>query len=722
MSFKDSGKLESLLKPKTVAILGASANKNKLGYLQVKALLDGGFQGDIYPINPNADRIEGIRCYDSLASVSKQIDLAVFCVSADNAEECLNDCANNKVKSVILFASGYSEVGEEGLKKQERLKKIAEDNGIRILGPNCVGLVNTVNGLVCTFSPGLTKLPLKSKREVGFITQSGAFGVLTYIAAAQAGLTFNYFVSVGNEAETEFSELVEYMIHDPETNVISGYLEGEKNPDRLRQLATEALNVNKPIIIMKSGRSSAGGRAAISHTGSLAGSDKIYDGFFKQTNIVRAEDYDDIISFSKLFQAKKLPKGRNTVIITSSGGRGINEADRCEGYGLHINELQTKTKQEIEKRIPSFGSAANPIDLTAAAAVTNPELFVEPLKVLVEDPDVDIIMFSEFPMDWGADSPYLQEFIDLCNSTDKLVFITTFPLEGMSTPDGTEALEENGIPVITGELNPVRALAKLVDYSERYRKFKQGNRTEFTSTQTKANLPELMQPGAVLSESQASEVLESYGIPTTKRAIATTEMEAVKHAKEIGYPVVLKIDSADIPHKSDANAIQLNLTGAQEVREAYRQVMQNAENYKSDAVLNGVLVQQMLPQGAEIICGVSNDSAFGPVIMFGLGGVFVEVFEDIAFRVAPITKQDAIDMITETKGYQVLRGIRGKPAADIDAIADVLMRVSALASDYKHDIKELDINPLIVYEQGIVAADAMLTVKETEKSSVAGGK
>lgn len=723
MSFKDNEKLEALLKPKAVAVLGASANKNKLGYLQVKALLDGGFQGEIYPINPNTDKIEGLRCYDSLASLPAPVDLAVFCVSADSAEECLYDCANNKVKSVILFASGYSEVGEEGVKKQERLQKIAVDSGIRILGPNCVGLVNTVNGLVCTFSPGLTALPLKDKREVGFITQSGAFGVLTYIAAAQAGLTFNYFVSVGNEAETEFSDLVEYMIHDFETSVISGYLEGEKNPDRLRKLAAEALEVNKPIIIMKSGRSTAGGRAAVSHTGSLAGSDKIYDGFFKQTNIVRADDYNDIISFSKLFQAKKLPKGRNTVIITSSGGRGINEADRCEDYGLPVQQLKAQTKQEIEKRIPSFGSAANPIDLTAEAAVTNPELFVEPLKALIEDPDVDIIMFSEFPMGWDVDSPHLQEFIRLCNRTDKLVFITTFPLEGMAVPSGTEELERNGIPVITGDLNPVRALKKLVDYSERYQKMKHVDKTENMQQQTEVNVSKWLNPGAVLSESQASEVLEAYGIPTAKRAIAKTEMEAVQQANTIGYPVVVKIHSADIPHKSDANAIELNLWHEQDVRTAYRQVLQNAEAYRPNAELDGVLVQQMLPKGEEIICGVSNDSSFGPVIMFGLGGVFVEVFEDTAFRVAPITKQDAIDMIMETKGYQILQGTRGKSAVDMEAIADILMRVSALVSDYRHAIQELDINPLIVYKQGIVAADAMLTVKEAEGvSTVAGGK
>ncbi|WP_342514780.1 acetate--CoA ligase family protein [Sporosarcina sp. FSL K6-1522] len=712
--------LEPLFNPKSVAILGASENKNKLGYLQVKALLDGGFAGDIYPINPRSEKIEGLLCYPSLAEVKTTIDLAIFCLSADRVKQGLLECAENGIKAAVVFASGFSETGEEGLKEQQLISDLAKEHGIRIIGPNCVGLVNTTNGLVATFSPGLTNVPLNDKREVGFVTQSGAFGVLTYIAAAQKGLSFNYFVSVGNEMETEFSDVVEYMVHDPKTKVISGYLEGAKNPQKLRQLAKEALAKNKPMVIMKTGRSAAGSRAAASHTGSLAGSDQIYDAFFKQTGIVRANDFEDIIAFSKLFQTGKIPKGRNTVIVTSSGGRGINEADRCESYGLNIHPLSFTVKKAIEKNIPSFASASNPVDLTAAAAVTNPELFLEPLRVLVDDPDTDIIIFSEFPMHWTYDEPLIKEFIDICKNTDKFILITTFQLEGMSIPKSTPELVANGIPVITGDLNPIRALAKFVEYGERYEQQKQKNDVGIQPQQAKKDITPLVQYKTTLSEAEASEVLALYDIPTTQRMVATTAQEAVQHANSMGYPVALKIDSPDIPHKTEANAIKLNVKNDQEVMDAFDEIDRNARAYDANAVINGVSIQEMLPAGVEVIVGVTNDPGFGPVIMFGLGGIFVEVFRDISFRVAPLTRDDALEMIEEIKGYAILKGARGKAAVDIEAIVDVLLKVSALVTDHGDHIDELDINPLIVYEDGIKAADAMLVVRETEVQASVG--
>lgn len=713
--------IDALLKPETVAVLGASSNKNKLGYLQVKALLDGGYQGDIYPINPNTEEIEGLKCYESLSKTPKQADLVIFCVSADNVEEALIDCSKNEVKAVILFAGGYAEVDEKGLEKQQRLEKIAKDSGIRMIGPNSVGLVNTRNGLVSTFSPGLTEIPLSDKREVGFITQSGAFGILTYIAAAQSGLTFNYFISVGNEADIKFSDLVEYMIYDDNIKVISGYLEGEKEPKRLQELAKIAVEKNKPIIIMKSGRSLAGSRAAASHTGSLAGSDKIYEGFFKQTGIVRADDYEDIISFSKLFNSNKLPAGKNTVIITSSGGRGINEADRCEANGLEVIKLKEETQEAIGKRIPSFASAANPIDLTAAAAVTNPELYIEPLKELVNDPEVHNIIFTEFPPHWGPDSLYLKEFIELCKNSDKFVLISSFTLEGLDDIDGHEELEKNGIPVITAVLNPIRSLSKLVSYSEKRKKELDKEETKQTPLELEGNIPHVQNKTGTLSESQACSVLEHYQITTAKKITAISKGEAVVNATEIGYPVVMKIDSPDIPHKTEAKAIKLNLNSENEVETAFQEIMENSKNYDSQADLQGVSVQQMLSEGIEVICGVSNDSTFGPVVMFGLGGVFVEVFKDVSFRVAPLTKSDALDMIQETKGYEILKGTRGKPAVDIDAIIDVLIKLSTLASDYPEQIQEIDINPLIVYEKGAIAADGMISLKEIKTNQVVGG-
>ncbi|MEF2094227.1 acetate--CoA ligase family protein [Bacillus sp. CFBP9009] len=703
--------LEPLFNPRSIAILGASKSEYKIGNLQVKALLEGHFKGEIYPINRKAKEIEGIKCYESLSDVPYEVDLAIFCLGADQVQQGLEECAQKKVKAAIIFAAGFSETGKEGIKQQEMLTDIARKNGIRIVGPNCVGLVNLSNGLIGTFSPAIQSVPLNDQRGVGYVSQSGAFGVLTYMAAAQNGLSFNYFVSVGNEMETEFSDVIEYMIHDSKTSVISGYLEGAKNPDKLRSLAKEAMDRNKPIIVMKTGRSLAGSRAAASHTGSLAGSDKVYDAFFKQAGIVRADDYEDIISFSKLFLSKKLPNGRNTVIITSSGGRGINEADRCESYGLTINPLSLKTTTEIKRNIPAYASASNPVDLTAAASVSNPELFLAPLRALVEDPDVDNIIFTEFPFNWTAEHPLLQEFIEICRCSEKFVFITTFPLDGMTLPPATAELVKNGIPVIPGNLNPIRGLAKLVEYSEFYRKNLESQVSDSTKKIEKQSLKDMLKPGATLSESEASLVLERYRIAATKRFIAENENDAVQFANSIGYPVVLKVDSPDIPHKTEADAIRLNVRTDLEVRKAFTDIKRNALNFKPEATINGISVQEMLPDGVEIIIGASDDPVFGPVIMFGLGGIFVEVYKDISFRIAPLSRQDALEMIEEIKGKDILTGARGKAPVDIEAIIDVLLKVSALVTDYKDFIDELDINPLLVYENGIKAADAMIVVK-----------
>ncbi|WP_301109315.1 acetate--CoA ligase family protein [Sporosarcina sp.] len=701
--------LDPLFHPRAIAVLGTSENTNKIGYLQLMALLDGGFEGEIYPIHRSAKKIADLTCYASVKDVPSQVDLAILCVGIEQVEKCLIECGESGVKTAIVFASGYSEIGEAGIVAQQRLKDICDQYQIRIIGPNCVGLLNTTNGLMGTFSPGLTHVPLNKKREAGFVTQSGAFGVLTYIAAAQQGLTFNYFVSVGNEADIGFSDVIEYMLHDPNTTIASGYLEGEKNPEKLRKLAKYALEINKPIVIMKSGRSTAGSRAAASHTGSLAGADQVYDGFFKQTGIVRADDYTDIISFSKLFMSNKMPKGRNTVIVTSSGGRGINEADRCESYGLNIHPLSDNVKQQIEKTIPSFASASNPIDLTAAAAITHPQLFLEPLKALVHDPETDIIIFSEFPMSWDENTPELQEFVELCKNSDKFILVTTFPLEGMSSPKGISYLEEHGIPFVKGDMNPVRSLAKLVDYREAYDKAKkeQAKPKEIY----KSNIRHLLLENQTLSESQSMEILNAYGIRTVRRKIARSAEEAVAIAESIGYPVVLKIDSPDIPHKTEVNGIRLNVQNAQQVTLAFDEISKNATTHCPTADIHGVSVQEMLAEGVEVIIGVTNDETFGPVIMFGLGGVFVEVFKDVSFRVAPITRQDAIDKMESLAGYQLLQGVRNKKPVDQEAIIDVLLKVSELIQDYSDAIKEIDINPLIVYENGIVAADALIITK-----------
>lgn len=697
-------------------MLGASENPKKLGNIQVKALLDGGFQGDIFPIHPTSNAIHGVKCYSSLQAVSHAVDLVIFCLSAHQIQQGLEQCVEKKVKAAIIFASGFSETGESGEKQQKQIADYAKKHGLRLLGPNCVGLVNTLNGLVGTFSPAVMSYPLSEQRAVGYVSQSGAFGVLTYMAAAQHGLTFNYFVSVGNEMDTSFEDVVEYMVHEKQTKVISGYLEGAKKPKKLRGLAYEALEKGKPIIVMKAGRGTAGKRAAASHTGSLAGSNDIYDAFFKQTGMIRANDYDEIISFSKLFLSGKLPTGRNTVIITSSGGRGINEADRCEANGLLIPKLNEETQRKIKQVIPSFASAANPIDLTATASVSAPELFTAPLKALMEDPDVDNIILTEFPLFWDEETKELQEFVEMCKNTNKFVFVSTFPLEGMSIPKGQQYMVDHGVPVIPGNLQAISALAKLVEYSEKYRAYQKESVRERAFIQKKENVAYLLQENQILSEWDASKVLQAYEIPTTKKSLATTVDEAVQQANSIGYPVVLKIDSKDILHKTEAGGIRLSLQNAEQVKQAFDDILLSAHKYHPDAHINGVMVQEMVAKGTEVIVGVTRDASFGPVIMFGLGGIFVEVFKDIAFRVAPITRQDALEMINEIKGKAIFDGVRGEEALDVEGIVDILLRVSSLVQDY--DIEELDLNPIIVTEKCAKAVDALIVTSAAQTENM----
>lgn len=711
--------LHPLFKPKTVAVLGASTSPYKIGYLQVKSLVDGQFEGDIFPIHPSADNIAGLTCYPSLSAVPKPIDLVIFCVGYEQIQAGLEDCAANNVKSAIIFASGFSEAGAEGQQLQQQLAALAKQHGIRVVGPNCVGLVNTSNGLIGTFTPSILSVKREGKQGVGYISQSGAFGILTYMAAAKHGVLFNYFVSSGNEMESTFEDFLEYMVHDDETTVISGYLEGAKNPEKLKQLAEQALIKKKPIILMKTGRSDAGSRAAASHTGSLAGSDQMYDAFFKQYGIIRAEDFDDIIAISKLFQPDRLPTGKNTVIITSSGGRGINEADRCESYGLNIIELSEQTQAAIYEHLPSYASVHNPIDLTAAASVSNPEYYLHPMKALLADSEVDNIIFTEFPYMWTAETPELQQFIELCNASDKTVLVCPFPLnEQMTYPAATPTLVANGISVIPTDLNPIRALAKLVDYSERIREEKSGA----TASEQRVDISDLVTYGQQLSEAEAGEVLKRYNIPTVERHIVNSEEEAVEKARAIGYPVVLKIDSPDIPHKTEADAIRLNVMNDDEAIAAFNEIMLNSHIYDPGANLNGVSVQPMLDAGVEIIIGAHNDPTFGPVIMAGLGGIFVEVFKDVAFKVAPLTRTDAEDLLNELKGNAILQGARGKAPVDREAIIDVLLNVSRLMTEQEDLIQELDINPIIAYENGVKAADCMIAAKQkTDVQQLIGG-
>ncbi|MBF7084704.1 acetate--CoA ligase family protein [Desulfallas sp. Bu1-1] len=706
----DVASLKPFFEPESIAILGASSDSAKPSGRAQIALMNKGYKGNIYPVNPKYQEIFGLKCYPSLADVPGKVDLVIISIPAEGVCAALEQCIAKGVRAAVIFSSGFAEIGPEGRLLQEKMTELARGSGIRLCGPNCVGVINTNNGVRASFA-FVVDIPDVDPRYVGFVTQSGAFGALIYAQALAAGVGFNYFVSTGNEADAEFADFLGYMIRDRSTKLVGGYLEGAKDGRKLRRVAEEAVKAQKPIMIMKVGRSTAGARAASSHTGSLAGVDRIYDAFFKQTGIIRIDGPEEMIAFAPLISAGRLPRGKNIVILTTSGGTGVTLADACEKLGFTLPMLNESTRAKMEAVLPSFASVQNPIDLTGQY-MTHPQILVTCFNALVEDDNVDIILAN-----FNLAEPYgveiARRIIDIYNSTGKTIVIFPWVLPGADEGDGVRELRRAGLPVLIDRNLAVRALAHLADYAGFLRKRENKEYEVPVSACSEHSKVELNGLQGVLSEGQSKDLLARFGIPVTREGLARSEDEAVRMAGQIGYPVVLKVDSPDIPHKTDAGALMLNLASEEEVRKAYSTVLQNAGKYKPDARINGVLVQEMLPQGIEVIIGVTRDPVFGPTIMFGLGGIFVEVLKDVSFRVAPLSPGDALDMIREIKGYQVLKGTRGKPPADVDALVNVIMKVSAMVTELKDRIEELDINPLMVYpaKMGAKAADAMVVLR-----------
>jgi acetyltransferase len=708
------GILEKFFFPESIAVIGASANPNKPGGIPIGYLLTKGYKGKVFPVNPAHESINGLTCYPSVLDIPEEVDLAIVCIIADNVYHTLEECVAKGIKAAIVFSSGFAEAGPDGLALQKQITELTAKTGLRIVGPNCVGLLNANNGVMATFA-FLTDLPPVESKVLGFVTQSGTFGTLIYNECLFKGVGFSYFVSVGNEADLELADFLEYMIHDPGTKMIGGYIEGAKDTVKLRRVAEEALDKGKPVLIMKVGHTGAGSRAAASHTGSLAGSDRIYEAFFKQTGIIRINLHTELINFTPIFELGKPLKRKNVAIVSGSGGMGVTLSDHCESLGLNVIPLREETRDRLERILPTFASAKNPVDLTSAI-MTRPELLLESLKIVSEDPEIDVILTGMYFQGFDPSHPIIREVIDLYyhiqNNTDKLLLPSYFIMPGSTIDPAGQELLRAGMHLVFDWPGTVKAVAQLATYYEILQKRKQNRYRVSSPGLSKPDLSSYLKPGETLSESNAKTVLEKYGIPVTREITAASADEAVSKAQNIGYPVVLKVDSPDILHKTEAGGIKLNLKGDDEVRAAYSEIICNARAYKMDARINGVSVQEMLAEGTEVIVGVTRDPAFGPVIMFGLGGIFVEVLKDVSFRVAPVSHGDALDMIEEIRGFAVLKGVRGKPPADVEAIADVILKVSALVTDYRDSIEELDINPLIVYPTGVKAADALLVVRK----------
>lgn len=691
--------IDALLHPKSIAILGASADFQKLNGRTLKALLDKKYAGAIYPVNPKYSSIADLKCYADVSDLPDGIDLAIVAVPAKKVPATLRVLGTKGVRAAVVFSSGFSEIGGEGVALEQELKAAIKASGVRVLGPNCLGLINAFENVMATFSQFSLGPTLPG--PAAFVTQSGALGTATAGLARRRGLSFGYFVNTGNESDVHFVDMMREIITDEHVRVGAGYIEGLKDGPGLLEVAATALKLSKPLVVTKVGRTRAGAKAIASHTGSLAGEDAVFDGVIRGAGIMRARSDEHLLDMVEVFSKSSLPDGCGIGFITRSGGAGALMADRAEELGLDVAVLSADTVARLRQVVPVFGSTGNPVDITAQGLV-DPSLMRESLKILLSDDKVHVaiawLAFTEKEADVTV-----QSFIEARQATSK-PFIVSWV--GIPEP-ALLKLREAGIPVLRGAEPAVDAVAALVRYAEARRNWLADEAARSSLALPRLALPD--QAGFVASL-PARALLEQAGVNVARAVLARSADEAVKAASELGYPVVLKIESVDIAHKTEVQGVKLGLKDAEAVRWAYTAVTDAAHRFKPDAQVEGVLVQPMVEGDVELVIGLQNDPVFGPVVMVGLGGIHIEVLKDVAFRKAPVTPAEAGRMLDELKSRAILDGVRGKPAINREALTAMISNVSCLGAAAGSRLKELDINPVLAGPLGVTAVDWLMVL------------
>lgn len=702
-----------LFYPRSIAIVGASPNPSKAGGTPLHSLRNNGYDGDIYPVNPNYTTIHDLPCYPSLQDIQGPVDLAVIAVPAPAVINALQQCADKKVKAAVVLTSGFAEIGGAGIALQEDMARLARENDIALCGPNCMGVFNAQNGLTAGFV--ISELPkqLTVPNFFGFVSQSGGFGAVMHAITADRGIGFTYFISSGNECVLQFADYLDYMVEDAATKVIGGYLEGIKDGRKLFQAAEKALLAQKPVILIKTGRHPAAAKAVFSHTGALAGADRVYNAFFKQKGIIRAEGVDELDTMLSILAGGGLPRGNRAGIIVGSGGNGALLADKCEEAGLRVATFAADTQKALSELLPSFGTAANPVDMTTKV-LTDASLLKETTLLVLKDPGVDLLIIMHWSSPLPGQSQPTREIVNLLAHAAKPVVVLVWGTDESALAD-LRFFRKHRVAAVREIDYATRSLAALAQYAAKAQAHSSRPAIQPEPAPDREKTALLLKkypPGCTLSEAQSREILSSYSIPVTRGGLAANEEEAVKIAAELGCPVVLKIDSPDLPHKTEIGGVKLSLDTPDKIKTAYREIIQNVQKHRPHALIRGVQVQEMLSGGIEAVAGISRDPVFGPIVLFGLGGIWVEALEDVTLRVAPLTAADAEEMLSEIKGARVLSGLRGRPPADQAAIIRVLLKLSQLALDFP-EINELDINPLFVFREGrgVLAADALISIK-----------
>ena len=691
--------LQALLSPRTIAILGASADLNKVNGRTLRFLQEKGYGGRIYPVNPKYESIAGLRCYPDLATLPEAPDLAVIAVPAAQVLDCVRELVQRGGRSAVIFSSGFAEMGEAGRKLEREVAAAAHAGGLRLCGPNCLGLINAFDMVIATF--GQFAEGATPPGPVGFVTQSGAFGTAIAALARRRALGLGYFINTGNECDVDFVQMMHAVLNDARIRVGAGYLEGVRDGAGLRALAEHALALGKPLTLTKVGRTAAGAKAAASHTGALAGADAVFDGVIRGLGITRARNEEHMLDIVEVLGACKMPLGRGVGIVTQSGGAGVLMADRAEEMGLQLAELAPQTRDALSKVIPGFGTTGNPVDVTGQF-VADPRLLFDSVRIVMDDPNVHVGIVWLQLMDAHVD-----RLAEIFNKINKIV-TKPWVVCWVAAPDAAlMKLRAAGIAVLRGAEPAVDAVAALVRYAEARR-----NWLNDAAARAALQLPRPALPAAkgAVGSIEGQALLQSFGVATAVARLAKNADEAVVMARALGYPVVLKIESPDILHKTEAKGVALNLADDGAVRSAFTALVVNAKSYKADARIAGVLVQAMAKGDVELVIGLKRDPTFGPVVMVGLGGVLIEVFKDVVFRAAPVTEAEALRMLDELKSKVILDGVRGKPPVNKQALARMISAVSRFGAAAGPRLAELDLNPVLAGPQGVTAVDWLMVL------------
>ena len=697
-------KLQALFRPKSVAIIGASRTPGKVGHIVAKNTIESGFEGGIYPINPRAEEILGLKCYASILDVPEAVDLAVIAIPAKHVLQAAEECGRKGVKGLIVISAGFKEIGHEGAILEKKLVEIGSKYDMRIQGPNCLGLIDTRTPVNLSFAAGMPK-----EGKIGFISQSGALGTAVLDWVLQKEIGFHSFVSLGNKADLDEVDFIEAMGEEDQVSVILLYLESIEKGRRFLEVVSRVVE-EKPVVILKGGTSTAGARAAGSHTGALVGSFLAYKTAFDKAGVILAENIEELFNFGLAFTEQPIPKSEGIAIVTNAGGPGILATDLSEKLGLRLAALSSETRNQLREKLPPAAAIGNPVDVLGDAKADRYRYAIE--RVLKDGP-VNAVVVILTPQAMTESMATAQAIVEIREQNSGKPLVAVF-MGGESVEEARNHLKRNGILCYDFPDDAIRTISALYTYA-RFLKEPENPPVRFRDVNPQ-RVREILDSvrkdrRVVLLSNEAADVVEAYGIQAPESKVAKTAEEAAKYAEELGFPVVLRVVSPDILHKTDVGGVVLNLKTTDDVRNAYDGILTGVARFMPRARIHGVMVYHMVPRGREMIIGMSQDVQFGPLVMFGLGGIYVNFLKDVSFRLAPLSEPEAREMMEETKAYALLKGIRGEPPSDTEALKNTILRVGQLVWDFP-EIVEMDINPVIVYGwgEGCIALDVKMTL------------